>query len=115
MRTRELRARTLATELVHVTTRLRRLEVPAGEAAAISEMIDAAQMIEQRERAGLTAGRLAARARRLRAALDRLACGHYGRCAACGGRIAAARLRALPDAETCLPCQAARERLRTSA
>ena len=111
MRTLAVRTRTLRTELVQVTARLRRLDGTPADATAASEVIDAAQVVEQQERAGLTAGRLAARARRLRAALDRLALGQYGRCAECGARISEVRLRALPDAETCLPCQTVRERL----
>jgi RNA polymerase-binding transcription factor DksA len=80
MRTRAVHTRTLTTELVQVTTRLRRLDDTPVDATITSEVIDAAQVVEQQERAGLTAGRLAARARRLRAALDRLARGQYGRC-----------------------------------
>ncbi len=38
-------------------------------------------------------------------ALHRLAAGLYGLCAACGGPIPPARLRALPFAVRCLPCQ----------
>lgn len=37
-------------------------------------------------------------------ALVRLATGDYGRCAACGGPIGAARLEALPAAERCVAC-----------
>jgi RNA polymerase-binding transcription factor DksA len=114
MRTHDVRARTLTTELVNVTARLRRLDTPTADRIAGSEPVDAAQMVEQHERAGLTAGRLATRARRLRAALERLAKGHYGRCDECGARIAAARLRAMPDADTCVPCQMLRERLRAA-
>lgn len=48
-------------------------------------------------------------------ALGRLAAGDYGLCRACGKRIPAERLRALPAAAFCLPCAAAREGLtRTS-
>ena len=39
------------------------------------------------------------------AALDRLAAGSYGRCIRCGGAILAARLEALPYADTCIDCQ----------
>jgi DnaK suppressor protein len=43
------------------------------------------------------------------AALERLHRGEYGRCAACGEPIALARLRAVPFATHCVPCQAQRE------
>lgn len=42
--------------------------------------------------------------RALDAADARLAAGTYGVCARCGGRIAAARLDALPTAERCIGC-----------
>ena len=39
------------------------------------------------------------------AALARVAAGSYGRCGACGGPIADARLEALPWASLCIECQ----------
>lgn len=42
-------------------------------------------------------------------ALARLEQGRYGLCHACGSEIAGARLRALPFAVRCKPCEAARE------
>jgi RNA polymerase-binding transcription factor DksA len=42
---------------------------------------------------------------RVRAALQRLAEGRYGRCLDCGEPIPPARLRAQPDSERCLACQ----------
>ncbi len=43
-------------------------------------------------------------------ALYRLAAGRYGVCAECGERIPSARLRALPFAVRCCPCQERFER-----
>jgi RNA polymerase-binding protein DksA len=43
------------------------------------------------------------------AALQRIAEGTYGRCAACGKPIALARLRALPTTRLCIDCARARE------
>jgi DnaK suppressor protein len=37
-------------------------------------------------------------------ALDRIAAGTYGECAACGGPIAAGRLTARPEAALCIDC-----------
>jgi RNA polymerase-binding transcription factor len=37
-------------------------------------------------------------------ALERIARGEYGRCAACGGAIAPERLAALPTADACVSC-----------
>ncbi len=36
--------------------------------------------------------------------------GHYGRCEFCGGKIAEARLNALPYTNTCIDCQRENER-----
>jgi DnaK suppressor protein len=102
-------AQFLATELAEVRARLRRTDTVPDDGGAKGELLDAAQVSEQRERSGLTAERLAARARRLLAALDRLERGDYGRCTLCGEPIAPARLRALPGVDTCLRCQARRE------
>jgi RNA polymerase-binding transcription factor DksA len=41
----------------------------------------------------------------LRAALDRIAAGTYGRCVRCYGEIGMVRLIALPHASFCIPCQ----------
>ena len=47
--------------------------------------------------------------RQIDAALARLHTGAYGRCASCGEPIALARLRAVPFATHCVPCQTRRE------
>ena len=47
------------------------------------------------------------------AALDRIAHGRFGVCEACGGRIPARRLRAVPEARTCLACRAKQEAQRS--
>jgi RNA polymerase-binding transcription factor len=43
--------------------------------------------------------------RRIDEAIVRLGCGTYGLCSECGGKIAEARLEALPFALTCRDCQ----------
>jgi DnaK suppressor protein len=43
------------------------------------------------------------------AALARLQAGRYGSCAECGDPIPLARLRAVPFATLCVPCQSRRE------
>ena len=40
----------------------------------------------------------------IKLALSLIESGHYGRCTACGGPIAKARLEALPFATTCIKC-----------
>lgn len=47
--------------------------------------------------------------RQIDAALARLSTGQYGLCAACGDPIPIERLRALPFATLCVPCQSERE------
>jgi RNA polymerase-binding transcription factor len=93
-----------------------RLHVEAGVPKADvlgGDFLDVAQGIEHQELARLTASRLAERARRLREALTRYSDGEYGVCSECGGSIPAKRLRALPDATTCVACQAVLERAHT--
>jgi DnaK suppressor protein len=47
--------------------------------------------------------------RQIDAAMERLHLGAYGRCAKCGEPIPLARLRAVPFATRCVPCQSRRE------
>ena len=49
--------------------------------------------------------RLTEALRGIDAAIARVAAGSYGRCADCGRRIPAARLRVNPAATRCIPCQ----------
>jgi DnaK suppressor protein len=48
--------------------------------------------------------------RRIDQAIERLSEGRYGRCTSCRGRIAEARLRALPFATCCRQCEIVHER-----
>ena len=64
-----------------------------------------------REVAFATRSLLVERTRRLAAALERVRNGSYGVCDECGGTIARARLRALPEVATCVGCQDRLERL----
>ena len=100
----------LTAELNGIAARLHsEAEVP--QAGVVSgDFLDVAQGVEQQEVARLSASRLSARARRLRDALGRLSDGEYGICAECGGPIPPRRLLAVPDATTCVACQAALER-----
>jgi RNA polymerase-binding transcription factor DksA len=52
-----------------------------------------------------------ARVNRLTDALDRVREGAYGVCIECDEPLAAARLEALPEVETCVSCQSRIERL----
>ena len=55
-------------------------------------------------------GKTMERINRIPAALDRLNDGEYGICVECSEKIAAARLRALPEVQTCVRCQDMLER-----
>jgi RNA polymerase-binding protein DksA len=71
---------------------------------------DAAQATERMDMSLAARQRLAERINRLTAALERLHEGTYGTCEQCGRSIEPARLEAMPEAPTCLACQAQAER-----
>ena len=83
-------------------------EVPKADATS-RDFLDTAQSVEHQELARLTTVRLAEQAKRLRIALTRAADGQYGLCAECGTSTPK-RLLAIPDAITCVACQARLER-----
>jgi len=86
--------------------------VPPADTAS-GDFLDVAQSVEHQESARLSAARLAERAKRLHIALTRMADGEYGVCAECGATIPPKRLLAIPDATTCLACQARLEQARS--
>jgi|GEM_PF-3323438 len=111
MRT-ERTQRELQRELETILARLGRQERAAtdGPPTGKGDLVEDAQGIEAQSLGELSYARLVRRARTIREALGRLQEGRYGRCEECGGAIAAARLRAVPDTTTCLACQEAMER-----
>jgi DnaK suppressor protein len=111
MTTDDSTRRQLQAQLDGVVQQLR-LEGEIAPVAVAGDFLDVAQALEQQGLAHLVASRLAERARSLRTALTRLEDGDYGICAECGEPIAPKRLLALPDARTCLACQASLERTR---
>lgn len=54
--------------------------------------------------------RLREKEARLRASLEAIEAGTYGICADCGGPIPEGRLRRIPDATRCVPCQSVVDR-----
>ena len=66
--------------------------------------------IQQQERAKQRKAHVIQRLALVRQAIARLERGDYGECARCGDDIAAARLKARPEAPICLPCQEEMER-----
>lgn len=87
-------------------------ELPTPVGSADGDEFDEAQEIVRREIGFATRELLVERVHRLQAALDRLRDGEYGTCIECGEPIAPARLRALPEVQTCVRCQDRLERLR---
>ena len=104
----------LETDLREAVSRLRQMGgsaaleemlVPSGERLAYADEVDEIQANERREIGFATRELLVERVNRITAALDRLNDGEYGTCVECGEKIAAARLRALPEVQTCVRCQ----------
>ena len=84
---------------------------PIGINGPFADEVDEMQARQRREIGCATGELLAGRVNRLSAGLDRLANGEYGTCAECGEAISLARLRAVPDAQTCVRCKDRIERL----
>jgi DnaK suppressor protein len=107
----------LEQELRNATARLRQMGVadaldelrPAGETGFADE-VDGIQVNEWREIGFATRELLVDRVNRLSSALDRVDSGEYGTCVECGEAIAPARLRVMPEVETCVRCQENLER-----
>lgn len=80
---------------------------PEALAASI-QTPDAVEFAIKAAEQDLTAATAELRARMLKeieSALQRVANGTYGECEACGEEISASRLKAIPWARFCLPCQ----------
>lgn len=105
----DFRARRLLTrELADLAARLDGL-APLEPDARHGDDADRIQAREEHDGGVGERARLQARQQRLTAAIERLEDGRYGLCLACGAPIAPARLRALPEVERCVRCEAARE------
>jgi DnaK suppressor protein len=90
---------------------LEELPGPAGDNSPFADEVDEIVASEEREIMFGTRELLVDRVNRITAALDRLSTGEYGTCVECGEAIAPARLRALPEVQTCVRCQDRIERL----
>ena len=84
---------------------------PIGDNSPFADEVDEIQASERREIEFATRELLIGRVNRLLAALDRLSRGQYGTCVECGEPISRARLRALPEVQTCVRCQDRLERV----
>jgi len=107
----------LEQDLLSVVERLRQmdgavaLEEAPGPIALDGDEFDEIQETVRREIGYATRELLVERVYRLQAALERLRDGEYGTCVECGEPIAAVRIRALPEVQTCVRCQDRLERL----
>src|SRR2546426_7664635 len=109
----------LEKELREAIGRLRQMgggtadELPGaiGDNSPFADEVDEIQANESREIGFATRELLVARVNRLSAALDRLSEGEYGTCVECSEEISPARLRAMPEVQTCVRCQDRLERL----
>ena len=82
-----------------------------GDNTPFADEVDEIQENELREIGFATRTLLVERVQRLRDALERLRDGDYGICVECGESIASARLRAMPEVQTCVRCQDRLERV----
>jgi DnaK suppressor protein len=112
---KDLRKR-LERERQLAATRLRQmggsitLEETATPADSVWDEADHIQASEQREMGLMSRERLVERIERLSAALKRIEDGTYGTCTECTKPIGQARLKAIPEAITCVSCQEKIER-----
>ena len=104
----------LEEELEGAVNRLRRMDGAValedfpgviGDNSPFADEVDEIQANEGREIGFATRTLLVERVHKLRNALEHLRDGDYGTCIECGEPIAAARLRAMPEVETCVRCQ----------
>ncbi|MBI3826140.1 MAG: TraR/DksA family transcriptional regulator [Candidatus Rokubacteria bacterium] len=109
----------LEQDLKAAAARLRRMdgnvaleEIPGviGDNSPFADEVDTIQLNEHREIGFATRELLVDRVHRLKTALERLREGQYGTCVECGETIAPARLRVMPEVETCVRCQDRLER-----
>ena len=104
----------LEEELQGAVNRLRRIDGAValedfpgviGDNSPFADEVDEIQANEGREIGFATRTLLVERVHKLRNALEHVREGDYGTCTECGEPIAAARLRAMPEVETCVRCQ----------
>ena len=104
----------LEEELQGAVNRLRRIDGAValedfpgviGDNSPFADEVDEIQANEGREIGFATRTLLVERVHKLRNALEHVREGDYGTCIECGEPIAAARLRAMPEVETCVRCQ----------
>jgi RNA polymerase-binding transcription factor len=123
MFTLQARRARLAQDLNTAVSRLRRLngataleERPtvAGDNCSFADEVDEIHASESREIDFATRELVLGRVNRLSAALSRMNEGKYGTCIECEEAISLARLDAIPEVQTCVPCQGRLERLAES-
>jgi DnaK suppressor protein len=91
------------------------LEQLPASIGSIFDDADSIQVEQAREMGLITKARLIHRANQIAAALRRLETGEYGVCVECSEAIKPARLLAMPEVQTCVPCQEELEGIRRAA
>jgi DnaK suppressor protein len=81
-----------------------------GDNSRGADELDGSQSTTSREVRWTTRELLVERVKRLSEALDRLREGAYGICVECEQPLSPARLRAMPEVQTCVSCQSGLER-----
>lgn len=84
--------------------------IPAAHGCALDDASDFVTDSNDRDDAFRNLERLRLRRSVVVAALQRIDTDRYGVCVWCDARIPASRLKAMPTAERCVPCQHAYER-----
>lgn len=82
----------------------RSLAERAPVAQFAGDLVDRAAVIEGLNLDAIARDRMQARAHELRAALERMDAGTYGKCELCGDAIGAARLKVLTATPFCVEC-----------
>jgi DnaK suppressor protein len=81
-----------------------------ADSSSTADLLDGVTSATDREMSFATRSRLVERRNRLAVALERILGGTHGLCEECQEPIPPARLQAIPEATTCVPCQSRRER-----
>jgi DnaK suppressor protein len=87
-------------------------EPPDPDDAGSPGDADAGLDLADNERSNAVVGAAQEQLKHVRAALQRLDDGEYGRCVDCGNELPADRLEAKPEAARCMSCQAKAESAR---
>ncbi|HZM76961.1 MAG TPA: TraR/DksA C4-type zinc finger protein [Candidatus Limnocylindrales bacterium] len=81
-----------------------------GEGFETGDFADVGTLVSDREELEMVTAALEQQVMRLQEAVDRFDAGRFGLCDGCGKKIPKARLKFLPWATHCVPCQERKDR-----